>query len=99
MSTLIMMGRAKERAKSLLFEPGQTLPQRVVRGGFWAFALRITNRLFQLIRTFALAMFLSSLLNPRPSGGSRTRCLIRWWCDPGIGRVRRGDFMADDLDG
>jgi len=43
MSTLIMMGRAKERAKSLLFEPGQTLPQRVVRGGFWAFALRITN--------------------------------------------------------
>jgi len=34
---LIMMGRAKERAKSLLFEPGDTLSQRVVRSGFWVF--------------------------------------------------------------
>jgi len=49
------MNRVAERAKSLLFEPGDTLSQRVVRGGFWAFALRITNRLLQLIRTIVLA--------------------------------------------
>jgi len=47
-----------ERAKSLLFEPGDTLSQRVVRGGFWVFALRITNRLFQLIRTVIPAQVL-----------------------------------------
>ena len=42
MSTLIMMGRAKEWARRL-FEPGDTLSQRVVRGGFWVFALRIAS--------------------------------------------------------
>ena len=47
-----------ERVKSLLFEPGDTLSQRVVRGGFWVFALRITNRLFQLIRTVIPAQVL-----------------------------------------
>ncbi|MEA3459959.1 MAG: hypothetical protein U9R11_04715 [Chloroflexota bacterium] len=35
------MNRAAERAKSLLFEPGHTLSQRVVRSGFWVFALRV----------------------------------------------------------
>ncbi|MEA3345784.1 MAG: hypothetical protein U9Q78_06010 [Chloroflexota bacterium] len=35
------MNEAAERAKSLLFEPGGTLSQRVVRGGFWVFALRV----------------------------------------------------------
>jgi len=55
MSTLIMMGRAKERAKSLLFEPGDTLSQRVVRGWIWVFALRIASRGLTLIRTIVLA--------------------------------------------
>jgi len=59
MSTLIMIGRAKERAKSLLFEPGDTLSQRAVRGGFWAFALRIADRVFKLIRTIVLARVLA----------------------------------------
>jgi len=49
------MSRVAERAKSLLFEPGNSLSQRVVWGGFWAFTLRIANRLFQLIRTILLA--------------------------------------------
>ena len=59
MSTLIMIGRAKERAKSLLFEPGDTLSQRVVRGGFWVFALRIASRGLTLIRTIVLARVLA----------------------------------------
>jgi len=54
-----MMGRAKERAKSLLFEPGQTLSQRVVRGGFWVFALRIASQVLFLIRTIVLARVLA----------------------------------------
>jgi len=53
------MNKVAEGAKSLLFEPGDTLSQRVVRGGFWVFALRITNRLFQLIRTIVLARVLA----------------------------------------
>jgi lipopolysaccharide exporter len=53
------MNKAGERAKSLLFEPGDTLSQRVVRGGFWVFALRIADRLFQLIRTIVLARVLA----------------------------------------
>ncbi|MEA3459721.1 MAG: hypothetical protein U9R11_03445 [Chloroflexota bacterium] len=54
MSALIAKGRAKR-----LFEPGDTLSQRVVRGGFWVFALRITNCPFQLIRTIVLARVLA----------------------------------------
>jgi len=53
------MNKAGERARSLLFEPGDTLSQRVVRGGFWVFALRIADRLFQLIRTIVLARVLA----------------------------------------
>ena len=53
-----MIEMGKEWAKRL-WEPGDTLSQRVVRGGFWAFALRITNRLFQLIRTIVLACVLA----------------------------------------
>ncbi|MEA3459955.1 MAG: hypothetical protein U9R11_04695 [Chloroflexota bacterium] len=49
------MSKVAGRAKSLLFKPGQTLSQRVVRGGFWVFALRIADRLFKLIRTVVLA--------------------------------------------
>lgn len=39
--------------------PGGTLGQKVVRGGFWVFALRITQALFSLIRTIVLARLLS----------------------------------------
>jgi lipopolysaccharide exporter len=35
------------------------LRTRVVRGGFWVFALRITDRLFRLARTIVLARFLA----------------------------------------
>jgi len=35
------------------------LPQRVVHAGFWAFALRITDRLFRLVCTVILARLLS----------------------------------------
>ena len=52
------MQRLKEKARSL-WEPGSTLSQRVVRSGFWAFALRIADRLFKLIRTIVLARILT----------------------------------------
>jgi len=42
-----------------LFRPGERLSQRVVYAGFWAFALRITDRLFGLARTIVLARVLS----------------------------------------
>lgn len=35
------MNTVTQRAKGLLFEPGDTLSQRVVRSGFWVFALRV----------------------------------------------------------
>lgn len=35
------------------------LRARVVRGGLWIFALRITNRLFGLVRTIILARLLA----------------------------------------
>ena len=58
----VRMNKAAKRLKSLLLEPGDTLSQRVVRGGFWAFALRITNRLLQLIRTIVLALWNSKAI-------------------------------------
>lgn len=42
-----------------LFSPGETLSQRVVRGGLWVFALRIVTRLFGLVRTIILARLLA----------------------------------------
>lgn len=42
-----------------LLKPGETLSQRVVRGGIWVFALRITDRLFRLARTIVLARLLA----------------------------------------
>jgi len=52
--------RPKHRAwlKQLL-SPGETLSQRVVRGGFWVFALRVADRLFRLARTIVLARLLA----------------------------------------
>ena len=48
----------KSRLQRLL-SPGGTLSQRVVRGGFWVFALRIVDRLFKLVRTIVLARLLA----------------------------------------
>ena len=40
-------------------EPGKTLSERVVKGGFWVFSLRITQQVFSLIRLIILARILS----------------------------------------
>ncbi|MFQ6084592.1 MAG: lipopolysaccharide biosynthesis protein, partial [Candidatus Aminicenantia bacterium] len=40
-------------------KPSESLSQRAVRGGIWVFALRITNRLFGLVRTVILARVLA----------------------------------------
>ena len=48
-----------KRVLKRLFNPGDSLSQRVVHAGFWAFALRITDRLFGLARTIVLARVLS----------------------------------------
>jgi len=58
----VRVNEVAERAKSLLFEPGDTLAQWVVRGGFWAFALRIADRVFKLIRTIVLALWNSKAI-------------------------------------
>lgn len=47
-----------ERVKNFL-TPGETLSQKVAKGGVWVFGLRITNRLFGLVRTIILARLLS----------------------------------------
>lgn len=46
------------RAKTIL-ESGETLSQRVIRGGVWVFALRITDRTFQIIRLIIIARILA----------------------------------------
>lgn len=53
------MNKVAERARSLLLEPGDTLSQRVVRGGFWVFTLRIASRGLSLVRTIVLARVLA----------------------------------------
>ena len=45
--------------KHVLFEPTQTLSQRVVNSGAWVFILRISDRGIKLIRTIVLARLLS----------------------------------------
>jgi lipopolysaccharide exporter len=47
------------RIYTCLRHPGESLSQRVVHAGFWAFALRITSRLFGLARTIVLARLLA----------------------------------------
>lgn len=42
-----------------LITPGETLSQKVAKGGFWVFLLRIINRGFGLIRLIILARILS----------------------------------------
>ena len=52
------MHKIKKIANNLI-TPGGTLSQRVVKGGFWVFFLRIINRGFGLIRLIILARILS----------------------------------------
>jgi len=52
------MHKIKKLANNLI-TPGGTLSQRVVKGGFWVFFLRIVNRGFSLIRLIILARILS----------------------------------------
>mgnify|MGYP001254972228 CR=1 FL=1 len=42
-----------------LKEPGNSLTEKTLKGGFWVFGLRITDRIFGLIRTIILARLLS----------------------------------------
>lgn len=42
-----------------LFEPGETLSQRVIRSGFWVFALRIINKIINLAQVIILARILT----------------------------------------
>jgi len=44
---------------SNLIKPGESLSQRVVKGGFWVFSLRITEQIFNLIRLVILARILA----------------------------------------
>ena len=53
-----MVNKIKKLANNLI-TPGGTLSQRVVKGGFWVFFLRIVNRGFSLIRLIILARILS----------------------------------------
>ncbi len=48
-----------KKAFNNLITPGETLSQKVVKGGFWVFFLRIINRGFGLIRLIILARILS----------------------------------------
>ena len=52
------MNKIKKIANNLI-TPGGTLSQRVVKGGFWVFFLRIINQGFSLIRLIILARILS----------------------------------------
>ena len=52
------MHRIKKIANNLI-TPGGTLSQRVVKGGFWVFLLRIVNRGVSLIRLIILARILA----------------------------------------
>ena len=51
--------KRRERIISDLTGPGKSLSQRVVRGGVWVFGLRITERVFGLIRLIILARVLA----------------------------------------
>lgn len=53
-----MVNKIKKFVNNLI-TPGETLSQKVVKGGFWVFFLRITNRGFSLIRLIILARILS----------------------------------------
>lgn len=48
----------REKAR-LLLQPGEGLYQRTIRSGFWVFALRITEQLFNIVRLIILARVLA----------------------------------------
>jgi O-antigen/teichoic acid export membrane protein len=50
---------SSKRFLRMLLTPGKSLSQRAIHASFWAFALRIVDRLFQLARTIVLARVLS----------------------------------------
>jgi len=52
------MNKIKKIANNLI-TPGETLSQKVVKGGFWVFFLRIVNRGFSIVRLIILARILS----------------------------------------
>lgn len=51
--------KMSRRVISNLRKPSKSLSERVVRGGFWIFSLRITERAFSLVRLIILARILS----------------------------------------
>ncbi len=53
-----IIDKVKKIIKNLA-RPGESLSSRAVKGVFWVFSLRITERVFQLIRTIILARLLS----------------------------------------
>jgi len=55
---MILLNKIKKIANNLI-TPGGTLSQRVVKGGFWVFLLRIVNRGVSLIRLIILARILA----------------------------------------
>ncbi len=55
---MYIVKRIKNLLKRLAI-PGESLSEKAVKGGFWVFFLRITDRLFQLIRIIILARLLS----------------------------------------
>jgi len=55
---MILLQKIKKIANNLI-TPGGTLSQRVAKGGFWVFFLRIVNRGVSLVRLIILARILS----------------------------------------
>ena len=52
------MQKIKKLLKKLI-TPGDSLSEKMIKGSFWVFTLRIADRLFQLIKTIILARLLS----------------------------------------
>lgn len=59
MRTIAQLVKKTKVLGQRLLTPGNTLRQRVVHAGFWAFALRIVDRFFGLARTVLLARLLA----------------------------------------
>ena len=55
---MFLLNKLKRIANNLT-TPGGTLSQKVLKGGFWVFFLRVVNRGFSLIRLIVLARVLS----------------------------------------
>lgn len=53
-----IIDKSKKLIKKLS-TPGESLSEKTLKGGLWVFSLRITVRLFQLVRTIILARVLS----------------------------------------